>query len=80
MCEVFFALSHKADFDANKPTQRFAALNKIITNFSGRELVMNVLLLLPHSIRTLSSRTARSSGHHALKSSEVPRFVVRDAA
>jgi hypothetical protein len=55
MCEVFFALSHKASFDANKPTQRFAALNKIITNFSERKLVMNALLLLPHSSSTLSS-------------------------
>jgi len=33
MYDVFFALSHKASFDANKPTQRFAASNKIITEF-----------------------------------------------
>ena len=41
---------------------------------------MNALLLLPHSIRTLSSRTLRSSGHRALMYSEAQRFVVRDAA
>jgi hypothetical protein len=36
MCEAFFALSHKASFDANKPNKRFAALNKIIGDLFGR--------------------------------------------
>ena len=80
LCEAFFALSHKASFDTNKPKQRLAASNKFITEFSGRELVMNALLLLPHSIRTLFSRTPRLSGHHALKYSEAQQSVVRDAA
>jgi hypothetical protein len=65
VCEAFFALSHKASFDANKPNQRFAALNKIITDLFEWELVMNALLLLLHSSRTLSRRTPRSRGRIA---------------
>jgi len=57
VCEAFFALSHKASFDANKPKQRFAALNKNITDLFGRKLVMNALLILPHTSRNLSRRT-----------------------
>jgi hypothetical protein len=56
-CEALFALSHKASFDANKPKQRFAALNKIITDIFGRKLVMHTLLHLPHSSRNLPRRT-----------------------
>jgi len=56
-CEAFFALSHKASFDANKPNQRFAALNKTITDLFGREWVMHALLHLLHSCRNLSRRT-----------------------
>ncbi|MEQ1526490.1 MAG: hypothetical protein ABL911_07080 [Gallionella sp.] len=56
-CEAFFALSHKASFDANKPNQRFAVLNKIITDLFGKEKVMHALLHLPHSSRNLSRRT-----------------------
>jgi hypothetical protein len=65
MCEAFFALSHKASFDANKLNKRFAALNKIIMDLIGRELVMHDWLLLPHASRILSRRTLRSSEHHA---------------
>jgi len=65
VCEALFALSHKASFDANKPNQRFAALNKIITDLFGRKWVMHALLHLPHSGRNLSRRTPRSSEHHA---------------
>lgn len=56
-CEAFFALSHKASFDANKPNQRFATLNKTITDLNRREWVMHALLHLPHLYRNLSRRT-----------------------
>lgn len=56
-CEAFFSLSHKASFEANKPNQRFAASNKIITEIFEREWLMHTFQLLPHSDRNLSRRT-----------------------
>ena len=56
-CGALFALSHKASFDANKPNQRFAALNKIVTDLFERGLDMHASLLLPHSTHPLTSNS-----------------------
>jgi hypothetical protein len=60
--------------------QRFAALNKIVTDLFERGLDMHASLLLPHSSRILSRRTPRSSEHHARKSAGAQRSVARDVA
>lgn len=78
-CEALFALPHKASFDAGQWNRRFAADKKKHNDYLGVE-IMSFMFPDHGASRSLSRRTIRSSGHHALKSIETQRPAVRDAA